>query len=78
LNRVVVIPVTSNIERLYPAETYIDIGEKRGKAMGDQITAVSKLRLGSKIGELSGTDLDRVGDTVLLHLGLPLSARGVN
>ena len=49
LNRVQVIPLTSNINKLYPSETIIDLNGKRGKAMADQITTVSKLREVNKI-----------------------------
>ncbi len=45
LNRVQVIPLTSNIDRLYPSEAYITLNRKQGKAMADQLVTVSKLRL---------------------------------
>ena len=45
LNRVQVIPLTSNVDRLYLSEAYITPREKKAKAMADQLTAVSKKRL---------------------------------
>jgi len=45
LNRVQVVPITSNIDRLYPSEAYITLQGKKNKAMADQITTVSKSRL---------------------------------
>src|SRR5919205_3280359 len=45
LNRVQVVPVTSNVARLYPSEAYIRVRGEQRKAMADQLSTVSKLRL---------------------------------
>jgi len=73
LNRVQVIPVTSNIDRLYPGEAYVRLNTEKRKAMADQLTTVSKQRLGTKIGFLSNDDLGRVEVAVLLQLGIDRS-----
>jgi len=70
LNRVQVIPVTSNIEKLYPSEAYITINKKRGKAMADQLTTVSKKRLINKIGNISSSEMKRVDHAIKTHLNL--------
>src|SRR5258706_5731278 len=57
LNRVQVVPITSNVERLYPSEAYVVLNGQQRKAMADQITTVSKQRLGSLIGMLATPDL---------------------
>jgi len=41
LNRVQVVPITSNVDRLYPSEAYVTFRGKKSKAMADQITTVS-------------------------------------
>jgi len=70
LNRVQVVPLTSNVERLYPSESYIELqGEKR-KAMADQLTTVSKSRLRKKIGGLSPADLEGIEQAIKVQLGL--------
>jgi mRNA interferase MazF len=72
LNRVQVVPVTSNVDRLYPSEAYISVKGQRRKAMADQLTTVSKSRLSSKLGQLSHQDLDQVERCILIQLGLSL------
>ena len=49
LNRVQVVPVTSNTSRLYPSEAYVTIAGEQSKAMADQLATVSKARTKSPI-----------------------------
>lgn len=70
LNRVQVVPITSNIDRLYPGEAFITLNAEKRKAMGDQLTTASKQRIGRRIGALSAEDLGRVEDAILLQLGI--------
>ncbi|MDR2819956.1 MAG: type II toxin-antitoxin system PemK/MazF family toxin [Desulfovibrio sp.] len=71
LARVVVVPVTSNIERQYPGEAIVQAGERRSKAMADQIMATDKARLKEKICVLSKADMLAVEDAIKMHLALP-------
>jgi mRNA interferase MazF len=73
LNRVQVVPLTSNTERLYPGEAYVRLNAEKRKAMADQLTTVSKQRLGVKVGFLSQDDLGRVEAAVLVQLGINCS-----
>ena len=70
LNRVQVVPISSQVERLYPAEAYVSLGGERRKAMADQITTASKRRLQRFVGTLAKDDLDAVARVVRLQLGL--------
>jgi mRNA interferase MazF len=70
LNRVQVVPLTSNIERLYPSEAYVSVRGERRKAMADQLATVSKTRLSTRLGELTHDDLQGVEHAILLQLGL--------
>ncbi|MFU8789885.1 MAG: type II toxin-antitoxin system PemK/MazF family toxin [Methylobacter sp.] len=71
LLRVVVIPITSSVDRQYPGEALVTLLEKPGKAMADQIMAADKSRLKTKIGSLSKDDMCAVEDAILVHLGMP-------
>jgi mRNA interferase MazF len=70
LNRVQVIPLTSQTERLYPSEAYVDLKGARRKAMADQITTVSKLRLTKKIGRLSAADMESLSIAIMTQLAV--------
>lgn len=70
LNRVQVVPLTSNVDRLYPSEAYVELDDRQSKAMADQIATVSKRRLSNKTGRLSAKDLAAVERAIRLQLGL--------
>jgi len=70
LNRVQVVPLTSNVSRLYPCEAYVSLNGERQKAMTDQIATVSKARLRSSLGGLSLEDMGAVERAVLVQLGM--------
>jgi mRNA interferase MazF len=70
LNRFQVIPLTSNIERVYPSEAVVSIEEKKSKAMADQLTTVSKTRLINLIGRLSVADMQKIELAIKIQLSL--------
>jgi mRNA interferase MazF len=70
LNRVIVIPITSQVARVYPGEALITLNGEQRKAMADQITTASKQRLKNKLGSLSRPDVTAVENAVLLQLGI--------
>jgi mRNA interferase MazF len=70
LNRVQVIPLTSQINRLYPSEAYVMLNGKQHKAMADQLSTVSKRRLNNKIGDLSNSDIQKVEQAIKVQLEL--------
>lgn len=72
LNRVQVVPLTSNTGRLYPSEAAITIDGKPGKAMADQLTTAAKERLKNRIGVLSREDLRAVEKALKIQLGMRL------
>ena len=70
LNRVQVVPLTSRTDKVYPSEAIVTLQEIKNKAMADQLTTVSKLRLAGRIGSLSKDDLRRVEAAMRIQLGL--------
>ena len=70
LNRVQVVPLTSNVGRLYPSEAFVSLQGRQNKAMADQLTTVSKTPLMSRIGRLSGVDMLKVERAVKVQLSL--------
>lgn len=72
LARVVVVPLTSNIQNLYPGEALVTLNGEFRKAMADQIMAADKSRLKKCLGSLSKNDMLAVEDGIKLHLGLPI------
>ena len=70
LNRIQVVPLTSRIDRLYPAEAYVSVDGERRKAMADQIATVSRLRLRDRLGRLAAGDLAAVERAIRTQLDL--------
>jgi mRNA interferase MazF len=70
LNRIQVVPLTSQIDRLYPGEAYVLLEDQRRKAMADQIMTASKLRLRGRIGRLDAPDITAVERAIRTQLAL--------
>ena len=71
LNRVIVIPLTSNTARVYPGEALVDVAGATSKALASQLATVSKLRFKARVGALSEGDMARVEEALRTQLGLP-------
>ena len=70
LNRVQVVPLTSNVQRLYPSQAYVVLQGEARKAMADQLTTVSKRRLQERIAPLAPEDVAKVEHARRVQLGL--------
>ena len=70
LNRVQVIPTTSNTAKCFPCEAYVEIDGKISKAMTDQLATVSKLRLKTRIGKISAQNMLDVERAIKVQLDL--------
>ncbi len=69
LNRVQVVPLTSNVAKLFPSEALVSLKGKKSKALADQLTTASKSRLTQKLGSLTSADLAAVERVVMIQLG---------
>ena len=70
LNRVQVVPITSNVEKLYPSEAYVTLNSDERKAVADQLTTVSKTRFKNTLGRLSAADMKKVEQAIRLQLDM--------
>ena len=70
MDRVQVVPLTTNVGRLYPGEAVVHIDQRPHKAMADQMTTVSKSRVLNFFGELSEADIERVEEAMKVQLDL--------
>jgi len=70
LNRVIVVPITSQVAKVYPGEALLTVNGEPRKAMADQIMTASKQRLKSKLGTLSRADMIAVENAVLMQMGM--------
>jgi mRNA interferase MazF len=70
LNRVQVIPLTSNIKKLYPAECFVLVGDTKSKAIASQVTTAVKERLRDKIGSVTRSELEAIEQALKIQLSL--------
>jgi mRNA interferase MazF len=70
LNRVQVVPLTGNTDRLYPSEAFVKTGRRQSKAMADRLATVSKKRLSERIGRVSVQEMALIERAMLIQLGI--------
>lgn len=64
----VVLPLISNVESLYPGEALVTVKGKRSRASGDQIRSLDKSRLRSRIEALCHDEM--IDEAARITLGL--------
>ena len=72
---VTVVPVTSNVSKVYPFEVFLPAGDsglpKDSKAQAQQVRTLAKeLLVGSRAGQLAQPKLEMLDQALRLHLGL--------
>ena len=65
LNRVLVVPFSSQIGRVYPGEALVQLRGRTSKALADQLTAASKIRVKGRIGAVSSEDMAAIEKIIL-------------
>lgn len=70
LNRVQVVPLTRQVEKIYPSEAAVVFEGQESKAMADQLATVSKERLFKRAGILSPEDMGRVEEAIKVQLDI--------
>jgi mRNA interferase MazF len=71
---VTVVPVTSNVERVFPFQVLLSATETglrvASKAQAEQVRAVAVERIGPAVGALQSASMDKLDDALRLHLSL--------
>jgi mRNA interferase MazF len=76
LNRgvITVVPVTSNVRRVYPFQVLLPSSQcglaRDSKAQAEQVRSVTIERVGRRVGQLPASLLIALEDALRLHLGL--------
>jgi mRNA interferase MazF len=70
-NRVQIIPLTTNVTRVYRWEALVHLDAVPHKALADQIRTVAKERLRERAGAVSPADMLAVERAIRVQLGLP-------
>ena len=58
------------VGRVYPSEAVVMLDDRQNKAVADQLTRVSKLRLINRAGALTNADMRKVEHALKVPLGL--------
>ena len=69
--RVVVLPITSNVNSVFPGEALVTVKGKPGRALGDQIRSIDKSRLKARVGTVTPAEMVRLEEALAVTLGLP-------
>jgi len=71
---ITVVPVTSNVERVYPFQVLLPAAEtgldRDSKAQAEQIRSIAVERVGSRLGVVPNSTMNEIDEAVRLHLGL--------
>ncbi len=71
---VTVVPVTSNVARVYPFQVILDAAttglDRDSKAQAEQVRSVAVERIGPRVGLLTGDLVGALDDALRLHLAL--------
>jgi mRNA interferase MazF len=67
---VMIAPITSKIDRLYPVEVKITLDGKQGKIMLNQCKAVDKSRLKAKLGSIDSDTMKSAEEAIKIVFAL--------
>ncbi len=68
--RVIVAPITSSVKKVYPFEVKLEIEQREGKALLDQLRSVDKQRLSKKLSTLDYETMQLVNKALKIALDL--------
>jgi mRNA interferase MazF len=70
LRRYQVVPLSSQVSKIYPSETKIQVGNRTSKAMVDQLTTVSELRFLNRLDVAKEADIKKIEEKIKIQLDL--------
>ena len=70
--RVIVVPVTGNVDRCFPGEAMVTIKGKPARALGDQLRSIDKIRLRGRLDRLSRAEMNALDEALAVSLSLNL------
>ena len=68
--RVIIFPITSQIQNIYPFQIHVEVNGKEGKVMTDQVRCVDKRRIKERSGALTSVKIQEVEESIKLCLGI--------
>ncbi len=69
--RVVVVPVISNVDHCYPGEAMVTVKGRPARALGDQLRSIDKARLRGRLDTLVMGELQQLEAALRISLSLP-------
>lgn len=70
LSRFQVVPLTSNLKRLYAGNAVVTVSGRQSRAMADQLNTAARQRFARRLGRLSEDDMLAVDDAIRVQLAL--------
>ncbi len=71
---ITVVPVTSNVARIYPFQVMLPAAQcglpRDSKAQAEQVRSITVERVGRRVGQLPASLVSDLEDALRLHLGL--------
>jgi mRNA interferase MazF len=71
---ITVVPVTSNVERIYPFQVLLAAAEtgldRDSKAQAEQVRSIAAERVGERLGIVTASTMQDLEEALRLHLGL--------
>ncbi|CAG8567665.1 4599_t:CDS:2 [Scutellospora calospora] len=65
---ITIIPLTSQLDKVYPFEVETNLNNRKGKALTDQITTIDKKRLGDYLGQLDKKTMREIQEALYITL----------
>lgn len=74
-NTITIIPITSQISKIYPFEVYLDASKsglnQDSKAQCQQIRTISKKRIAQNVGKINDQTMLKIEYAIKIHLAIP-------